>query len=76
MNILEKQTQRSVHPLSSLFDDVDLWSSPFPSRARRIFVPMLSNVLTLALAKICNVFTHIHQKFDTRKINAVSVNRP
>ena len=59
-----------------LFDDEYSWRFPFPFRARHIFVSVCTNCLNVALAMLCTICTIIYQKCDTRKIHAVSVNRP
>lgn len=38
-------------------------------RARQIFVSVISNVSTIAMAMLFAIFEHIYQKFDTRRMD-------
>ena len=66
-----KQVQRSVDPLSSLFDAGDSWFYLNLKQARQIFVSVCSNRLTVAMAMLCAIFPNICQKFDTRRIQQI-----
>ena len=67
IKIQGKQAHVSVYLLSSLFDAVDLGLYLNLNKARQIFVSTLSNILTLALARLVNVFKRIYQKFYSRR---------
>ena len=55
---------------SSGFEFVNFLSFVNPLRARQIFAPVCSNSLNVASAMLCAVFTNIHQKFDSRRMDA------
>lgn len=58
-----------------LFDAVDLMSFVSPKGRGKFLCLDHKNHLDVALAMPRLIFTTIHQKFITRKIHAVSVNR-
>ena len=67
MKIQEKQAQRSVYPLSSLFDTVDSLSYRYPSGASKFLMSEPLNRLKLAMASLYALFRLIHQKFACAK---------
>ena len=52
----------------SLFEAGDASLLFNPERARKIFVPVRSNRLTIATAMLCAAFPNIHQKFSSAEL--------
>ena len=69
MKVQGKQAQGLAELIASLFDDIDSWSFPYPLRALRIFVPVCSNRLTVAMAMAVRGFHKHSSKIRWRKIH-------